>query len=522
MSAETPKTVTYRGRSLEEVLPKIREELGPDAVIERQRTGLVGGVGGFFQREMIEVDARPARPGEGGLAFDAVAAGDDDDALRAATAPPAAPDLDRDEGFQAPAMRRIAEQSEPFAELLRDAEADVGPPPAAPPQTPAGHDWDAWAEDLGDEDDAEDEPPVAPPPPAYNPPPPSAGRHATSAYANAGREDRDPPGPLDPPPLPPMQDPAPQAAAPAPPPGQPTAMDDPLGIAPPPLAPEPVAPEPEPAYEPPPPAASGDAPVTADAAPAGARTRPPQAAQHEAALTDRGLSSALAASVVGEAISHAAPFAGNARGGLKKQVRLTLARRIPVQAGFGGSGRTLALVGAAGAGKTRAVAALAAAYAQGSDLPVVVLSLRPADVGAELRELLDPVGVSVRPVEDGAAAKAHIGARAGGAVVLIDTPAVSARDADGIKRLAADLSAAGVTETHVVLPATLAGPVAREAVEAFAPLDPAALLVTHADETDHLGPLVDLAMAEGRPLSYLGGPDILPADPAALAARLLP
>ena len=43
-------TVTYRGRSLEEVLPQIREELGPDAIIERQRTGLVGGVGGFFQR----------------------------------------------------------------------------------------------------------------------------------------------------------------------------------------------------------------------------------------------------------------------------------------------------------------------------------------------------------------------------------------------------------------------------------------------------------------------------------------
>src|SRR3954462_11772558 len=50
---------TYRGRSLEEVLPKIKADLGPDAEIVRQRSGLTGGVGGFFQRQMVEVDARP-------------------------------------------------------------------------------------------------------------------------------------------------------------------------------------------------------------------------------------------------------------------------------------------------------------------------------------------------------------------------------------------------------------------------------------------------------------------------------
>ena len=42
-------TRTYRGSSLEEILPRIRAELGPDAVITRRREGLTGGVGGFFQ-----------------------------------------------------------------------------------------------------------------------------------------------------------------------------------------------------------------------------------------------------------------------------------------------------------------------------------------------------------------------------------------------------------------------------------------------------------------------------------------
>src|SRR3954452_9884542 len=52
------ETKTYRGSTLEEVLPKIKAELGPDAEIVRQREGLTGGVGGFFQRACIEVDAR--------------------------------------------------------------------------------------------------------------------------------------------------------------------------------------------------------------------------------------------------------------------------------------------------------------------------------------------------------------------------------------------------------------------------------------------------------------------------------
>src|SRR5947209_2415312 len=56
----TMDTKTYRGRSLDEILPRIKAELGPDAVITRQRNGLTGGVGGFFQRECIEVEATPA------------------------------------------------------------------------------------------------------------------------------------------------------------------------------------------------------------------------------------------------------------------------------------------------------------------------------------------------------------------------------------------------------------------------------------------------------------------------------
>jgi flagellar biosynthesis GTPase FlhF len=88
--SEMSETTTYRGNSLEELLPQIREELGPDAVIVRQREGIVGGVGGFFGKKCIEVEARPAPR----AAFEAYDTGDDElssepllDALMAQTSP---------------------------------------------------------------------------------------------------------------------------------------------------------------------------------------------------------------------------------------------------------------------------------------------------------------------------------------------------------------------------------------------------------------------------------------------------
>src|ERR1700755_1434121 len=52
---------TYRGRKLEDLIPQIRAELGPDAIILRQREGLMGGVGGFFAQKCVEVDAQAAQ-----------------------------------------------------------------------------------------------------------------------------------------------------------------------------------------------------------------------------------------------------------------------------------------------------------------------------------------------------------------------------------------------------------------------------------------------------------------------------
>lgn len=112
-------TTTYHGRSLEELLPKIKAELGPDAIVLRRREGLTGGVGGFFQRSYIEVEARraledeqrPAAPDGDGR--DAV----DDPHLEARN------DRATAEGLASPAIRALVEQATPFADALARAQA---------------------------------------------------------------------------------------------------------------------------------------------------------------------------------------------------------------------------------------------------------------------------------------------------------------------------------------------------------------------------------------------------------------
>lgn len=141
------ETKTYFGETLEELLPKIREELGPDALIVRQREGIVGGIGGFFGRKCVEVEARaslvrsvlPPR-----AVVDAYDTGDDSDGAEPWVALPPELDLEEDElrsvaadpSSELPGSNRLLEtllaQTSPFAEQLSSAIQMDGVPAAAP------------------------------------------------------------------------------------------------------------------------------------------------------------------------------------------------------------------------------------------------------------------------------------------------------------------------------------------------------------------------------------------------------
>ncbi len=269
------------------------------------------------------------------------------------------------------------------------------------------------------------------------------------------------------------------------------------------------------------PAASAAVEPVAPAAPA----RPVQADTQELALVEGGLSPALAADVVAETVSHLLPFGTPAPA---QAARPPGARPPhPVQGPRALGGATLVLAGAGGTGKTLTVARLAAAYAAGSDLDVVVIALRPRDGGVELAGLLAPAGIAVEAAESAAEAKARIAEMAGRALVLVDTPAVSPGDEEGVKAFAAELRRLKGAELHLCIPATLSAAAAKRVVAAFAPLKPAGIALTHVDETPQVGAVVELAINGGPALTFIGRDTGLEAglelaDPASVAALVLP
>lgn len=125
----TTETKTYRGASIDELLPQIRAELGPEAVIVTRREGLIGGVAGFFQKKCVEVDARA-----GGPRIDVY--DDGGEAAETVIEPPSMnePHVVRNdaatrEGLETPAVQRLVSEAKPFADLLQEMTPQQSPEP---------------------------------------------------------------------------------------------------------------------------------------------------------------------------------------------------------------------------------------------------------------------------------------------------------------------------------------------------------------------------------------------------------
>ena len=464
-------TRTYRGRSLEELLPRVRAELGPDAVILRQREGLTGGVAGFFQKQLVEIEATGPE-GMQGHQHEEAGAGGGTATLDLVDDGPALPE-DHVQQVAAPSGAGFLEQLAAAQEAARAftppaQQATAEELFAGPVADPVADAWEGWG--------------AAPTEPArHTPPPPPAAPPVFPPYA------------------------APAASR---------AMR-------PQIAPQ-VAALPAPA-----PDARHDVPEVLDRAPAlRARPRewPAEAGDLRDALVDHGLDATLADSVVGETVTHLLPFSSSAQ--LENLVVDALAARIPVRPLTGTGGRVVAFVGPGGSGKTRCLARLAAAYAARSDLPVACVALRPADGGSSLSMLLGPAGVATHVVADAAAARERIDALREGALVLVDTPGVSPRADAELRALQVDLDGMGVDEILLTVPATMGPGAARELVGGMRRLRPTGLALTHTDETTHLGPAVGLAIESALPVAYVArgtqvSSGLRPADAEQLARALL-
>jgi flagellar biosynthesis protein FlhF len=396
------ETKTYRGKTLDEVLPQIRAELGDDAIILRRREGIVGGIGGFFGRRCVEVDAiaSPIAAAAPTVALPASRVFDAYDAGNVAG-----------DDVENPVIRTMMDQAHPFAQALQAAELRV--------------------ENVATDDELRDDEP-----------------------------------------------------------GDDMAVQEFRAIGFPPIA--------------------GDGDWEAAASQAVAA----------------GLPSAVVESLARDARRAMQPFAQDTTPlGLLERA---LGRQIKVEHGWRTKRRTIALVGAAGAGKTLTAAKLCHAYATGSTLAVRTLSLEPPADAYRLGALTEHLDIGLRVAQTPETAARAAARMSGESLIVVDTPPVSATDPDGIAELASLLEAVRPDETHLVIPAWADARATAELYEAITAHFPITrLTITRLDEVSSVAPAVGLSFTLKRPLAYvtdgrrqIGG--LRPADAAELAALALP
>jgi flagellar biosynthesis GTPase FlhF len=456
----------YRGRSLVDVIPQIRADLGPDAVILREREGLVGGVSGFFAKRVVEVEA------QGGASRIDLYDDEHDDEQ-----PDPEPDTEAEPVAESKPVRKPAAKPASRSKATPRTTAPT-PTPTPTPTSDVGSEPPSFAAELAEAQiDAESEPAIEP--------------ELTAATD-----------------VPPVADPEPEAAT--------TPVPD-----------EPVF-EPVPARRAAQSNRVQRRSVRAlsarqrpqrseqDDRSAGAEIA------HE--LTARGVSQAEAQRLILEAAAHGNPFAPE--GGLREAVRRTLAHGIPRATTLPSGGAAVAFVGAGGAGKTRCTAALATAYSHSSTLSVTVLSLGSAEGKRTLAQLLKRDRVPVSSAPRGGAARQIASDRCNG-LVIVDTAAAAPSDQAAVAELSAELESLALDAVYVAVPATLGAQAARQLLAGLQALAPTGIVVTHADETDQLGVAAELAWTSGTPIAFIHeGLELSSAlsapDPLALAKRLLP
>jgi flagellar biosynthesis GTPase FlhF len=463
---------TYRGRTVEELIPRIRAELGEGAIILRERQGLTGGLGGFFAQRCVEIQAQ-AGPRVSVYAGD-LQVGDLD--LQASHR-----DLDPDTA-DASAQFDLADIDEDRE--LDEAEFEAAATPASRPAAPAPAGLPATAAQL---------------------PGVRAFAGALQAAAVPAPELPDPP-----------QTPRPsfraQPVAPPAPAFEPVEIAVPVVVEPVDAPVEPMGPfRVARATVPAPPAAATVFPAPAPAPPAAPVAPAPRPNLLAERLAARGMTVAFA-----EALTQG--IADRASLEAHLTAILPTAAALPLRG-------AIAIVGSGGTGKTRFVAALAAAAARAGH-HVSVARLGAPERQLELAELLRDEAVEVLPaMRTRATARAVASAREQG-LVVVDTTSASPTDRSAMEVLAETLELFAFDGVLLTVPATFTAQAAGRLADGFAALPLTGLVATHADESGDLGAVAELAIRRRLAVGHVHcGLDLARAaqtlDPARLAAQLL-
>jgi flagellar biosynthesis GTPase FlhF len=445
-------TRTYRGRTIDELIPKIQDELGADAIILRRREGLTGGFAGFFQRPFVELEAM-----QGGPRVDLYDEDLDLQPLSPERPSAYAGGYELDDGFggelehaheheqgRTPFYERESPQLRPDGAYVTERLAELaraGPLEPSPVQS-----IEPRAEAIGHT-------PRSDAPRPADPSDPFAIELEQASLG--GFEEIAAPG---------YEEPAHYE--------EPTQREEPAHA----RFEEPlparfgetVWPDRTNAAQPPrrgvtsPPSAATPRPRPSPS-PSRARVR----AGVQSGLLALGVSERFAGELIDAAAVHVLPLAP--RASLSHAVRIALTQRIPVAPPLPTQGAAIVVVGPGGSGKTSCCATLLGAYRKGSTLPASCATLVRGSGKGELEVLLSPYLMKPTSIDTPRAIRALRKARSEG-LLVVDTPPLSVGDRSGIRKLAGLLGELKPERVVIALPATLGAVATGQLVAALRPL----------------------------------------------------
>ena len=231
-------------------------------------------------------------------------------------------------------------------------------------------------------------------------------------------------------------------------------------------------------------------------------------------LIGRGVEAEVAEVIVQRALTQHPPKGKVNAGAFLAQSIGRAARCTGPFAAATGEKRRIALIGPTGVGKTTTVAKLAADHLlrRGPSVALVTLDIYRIAAAEQLKvygEIMNlPVDVASTPEEFRQVLHRHRDKE----LVLIDTAGRSPRDRSGLEALAEFLGPESGVENNLVLAANTRDRDNRKALERFGCLPLKSLIFTKLDECEALGPLLNIHLRNGTPLSYLTDGQRVPED----------